>query len=323
MAARKIKTIAIDLGNIDIKGAMLDENGKLILKEFPNKVRTKKTLHPKAKALTKDGKTTYFGIGDLNNKSKKYNRNYLLEQVLVMTNELLPREEYVIVDLKLGLPPEQYWSDKALEDFKNNFEIDKEIKFRVGDDFERDDFKIVKFNSVKVYMEGYSAFKAVEAQGILKGKTKRIIGIDLGGGTCDVCDYEYDYDDECYYPNDPLTLENGLVDMAKEIATAINNANTNTVSPEQVEAALRNDLELIDNTYKLNDYKKAISHIENDMVTKIKDAYDLQTFETVEVLGLGGGFENFIKLTSGTMESDIEVSRELRKFGNAIGYLCQ
>lgn len=318
MAARKIYEIAVDLGNIEVKGAMMTDNEEVILKRFANKVTSRKTANPKAIKLEQNGEVLFLGVGDLNNKSKKYDRAYLEEQVLVMINELLPNQDYIMVDLKLGLPPQQYFSDVALDKFKNKFTLDKDIEFRVNGQYKK-----VKINSVKVFMEGYSAFKAIESQELLGKSKKRILGIDLGGGTLDVCDYEFDYDDNCFYPNEPMTIENGIVDMTKAIATAINDKNTDTVTAEQVEYAIRNNLDLIEDTYKLDDYKKAINHITNDIITKIQDFYGIQSFDLVQVLGLGAGFNNFNKLTNNAIKNDIVVSDELMKFGNAIGYLCQ
>lgn len=318
MSARKIYEVAIDLGNIEVKGAIMTDNEEIILKRFANKVTSRKTANPRAIKLEKNGEVLFFGVGDLNNKSKKYDRAYLEEQVLVMINELLPNEEYVVIDLKLGLPPQQYFSDVALDKFKSKFTLDKDIEFRVNSEYKK-----VKINSIKVYMEGYSAFKAIETQGLLGKSKKRILGIDLGGGTLDVCDYEFDYEDNCFYPNEPMTIENGIVDMTKAIATAINDKNTDTVTAEQVEYAIRNNLDLIEDTYKLDDYKKAINHITNDIITKIQDFYGIQSFDLVQVLGLGGGFNNFNKLTDNAIENDIVVSDELKKYGNAIGFLCQ
>lgn len=318
MAARKVYELGIDLGNIVNKGAMINESGEVILKKFANKVTSRKTANPKALKLERNGEVLFFGVGDLNNISKKYDRKYLEEQVLVMTNELLPNEEYVIIDLKLGLPPEQYFSDVAVEKFKNKFKTNEDIEFRINDKYKK-----VRINSVTVFMEGYSAFKAIESQRLLGKSKKRILSCDLGGGTLDVCDYEFDYDDECFYPNEPLTIECGIVNMTKAIATAINDKNTDTVTAEQVEYAIRNNLDLIEDTYKIDDYKKAINHLTNDIITKINDFYKIQSFELVQILGLGGGFDNFNKLTNNAINNDILVSDELKQFGNAIGYLCQ
>ena len=62
------------------------------------------------------------------------------------------------------------------------------------------------------------------------------------------------------------------------------------------------------------------------MIRQIKEEYKIQSFETVQILGLGGGFNNFNKLTNNSIsnnKNNIVVSDELKQFGNAIGYLCQ
>ena len=318
MAVRKIYEIGLDLGNILNKGALIKDSGEVVLKKFPNKVTSEKTINPRAIKLEKDGKVLYFGVGNLNNNSQKYNREYLEEQALVMINELLPSEEYVVVDLKVGLPPQQYLSDKALEEFKNKFTLNEEIECRINNEYKK-----IKINSVTVFMEGYSAFKAIEAQDLLGTSKKRILGIDVGGGTTDVCDYEFYYEDDCFYPNQPITISTGIVDITKAIATAINDKHTDTVTADQVEYAIKNNLELIEDTYRIDDYKYAIEHLVNNMTNQIKDIYKIQSFELVQILGLGGGFDNFNKLTNNVINNNIVVSDELKTFGNAIGYLCQ
>lgn len=321
MVARKIYDLSIDLGNIDNKGVFVDPQGELILESFPNKVTSKKSLNPKAIKLNKDGETLYFGVGDSNDNSKKFERKYLEEQALVMIDKLLPvgeYDDYVVVDLRLGLPPEQYQSDMALENFKSKFTVGKEIEYRIDDKYRK-----VKINSLKVYMECHSAFKAVEAQGLIGTSTKKILVMDIGGGTMDIIDYTFDPEDNCFYPNTPLTIEKGILDMTKSIAEAINNNNINTVTPESVEYSIRNGFELVDETYRISDYEYAISHIKNDIITKINNEFGIQSFELVQVMGLGAGFDNFNKLTNNSIDNHIKLPSQLKRFGNAIGFLCQ
>ena len=321
MVARKVYKIGLDLGNILNKGTLIEDSGEVVLRRFANKITSEKTINPRAIKLERNGRVLHFGVGDLNNNSQKYDREYLEEQALIMINELLPNEEYVVVDLKVGLPPTQYFSDQAVELFKNKFTTGEEIECRINNNYKK-----IKINSITVYMEGYSAFKAVEAQGLLGDSKQRILGLDIGGGTTDICDYTFDYEDNCFYPNKPVTIPIGIVNITKAIANAINDNNADTVTQDQVEYTIKNNLELIENTYKIDDYKYSIDHLVNDMIRQIKEEYKIQSFETVQILGLGGGFNNFNKLTNNSIsnnKNNIVVSDELKQFGNAIGYLCQ
>lgn len=323
MIVRATTEIAVDLGNIAIKGAMLDNNGALVLKKIPNKVTTdKRIMSSDAVKLEKDGELLFVGAGNLNNSSIKYDRNYLEQQVLVMISELFDEAkietDYIVADLKLGLPPKQYFSDSAVNSFKAKFTVGESIECRV-----RGKYKKIKINSLKVYMEGYSAYKSVESQGLLGESTRRIISLDVGGDTSDVCDYIFNQDRGQFDPQLPDTFDLGIVKLSKTIADEINDKNEDEITADQVEYAIRNDLELVESTYKLEDYMKKSDSLKKELIKQLKDSYKLVSFKSVNILGLGGGFDTFHKLLKDEFVNVIEVPELYKVYGNAIGYLCQ
>ncbi len=319
----RARELAIDLGNIAIKAAMIGDRGELVLKKIPNKVSTdKRMMSSDAVRLEKDGQLLFVGAGKLNNSSKKYDREYLEQQVLVAISEIYDEagidEDYINIDLKLGLPPEQYFSKSALDSFKNKFTIGESIECRI-----RDKYKKIKINSIGVYMEGYSAYKAVENQGLLGDSTRRIISLDVGGDTSDVCDYVFNMDKNKFDPQLPGTIEAGIVTLSKTIASDINDKNEDEITADQVEYAIRNNLDLVESTYKIDDYMKNADSLKKDLIKQIKETYKLVNFKSVAILGLGGGFDTFHKLIQDEFVHVIDVPEQLKIYGNAIGYLCQ
>lgn len=323
LARTKIRELGLDLGNIVIKGAMLDDNGELVLKKIPNKVTTdKRIMSSDAVKLEKDGELLFVGAGKLNNSSIKYDRNYLEQQALVMISEMFDEAkiegDYIAVDLKVGLPPKQYFSDSAVKSFKEKFTVGESIECRI-----RDKYRKIKINSLKVYMEGYSAYKAVESQGLLGNTTRRIISLDVGGDTSDVCDYIFNMERNQFDPQLPDTFDLGIVTLSKTIANEINDKNEDEITADQVEYAIKNDLELVEGTYKLEDYMKKSDSLKKDLIKQIKESYKLVSFKSVNILGLGGGFDTFHKLIKNEFVNVIEVPELYKIYGNAIGYLCQ
>ena len=323
---KRVREVSIDLGNIALKGAMIKDDGNVVLKTIPNKISTdKRMMNFDAVKLEVNGKLLFVGAGRLNNNSKKYDRDYLHEQALVMISELLDEAktndeeiDYIVVDLKLGLPPKQYFSDAALKAFKEKFTVGESIECRI-----RDKYKKIKINSLKVFMEGYSAFKAIEAQGYLNGSTRRLISLDIGGDTTDTCDYEFSTQRARYNPNLPDTIEIGIVTLSQLIANEINDRNEDEITADQVEYAIRNDFKLIEGIYNIDDYMKKADDLKKDLIKQIKDKYNLVNFKSVAILGTGGGFNTFYKLIKEDIVNVIEVPEELKVYGNAIGYLCQ
>ncbi|AUO78380.1 TPA: hypothetical protein KRE09_002339 [Clostridioides difficile] len=314
MKKEKVK-VAVDLGNSMLNSAAYIEK-ELILKKLPNKLQFEKTISPKARVMKKDGKVIYLGVGDLNNNVLKHTRKNLLEQVLVMIYEIFPDEDNLSVELITGLPPTQMFNEKYLKLFQDIFIQPGEIKITI--DGKQKTFEIL---NVDVKAEGYSGFISL----VDKITTKQnILGIDVGGSTTDLCNYEYDYEDDMYYPNVTDTIEKGIIDFETAIANKFNSKNGADIKISQIDVILRNDIDVIEyegSKYKLDDYIDAMYPIIDDMINKITNKFG--QLDGYYVVGIGGGYKTFNKYANQFISKQLEVDDDSRFYANVIGYLEQ
>lgn len=311
----KIVQIGIDLGNSMLKAATY-KKGEAVKVKLPNRIRFDKNVNPKAKVLTIDGKTIYLGIGDLNNNVLKHTRTNLLEQTLVMINELYPEENNIKVDLKLGLPPEQLFNDVFLKEYQDKFPIGKDLDFTIDKKSKK-----VNINSIEVNAEGYSGFVHIVDD---IDEKQDILSIDVGGGTIDLCNYIYDYEDEMYYPDVTCTIEQGVIPYAEEIAKLFNNTHGADIDQRQIDNILKNNLEYIDYkgaTYPIRDYLKALNPMVSSALNTITNKYG--TLDKYIVVGMGGGYKTFNRIAKDHISKQIEIDEETQFYANALGYLEQ
>lgn len=310
-------TVSVDLGNSMLNGATYID-GELKLAKLPNKLQFEKTINPKARVMTKDGNTLYFGVGGLNNNVLKHTRGYLLDQVLVMIHELYPDKECLGVELRTGLPPTQLFNPKYLEAFQNIFDVRGEIEYKINGRY-----KNVTITSVEVYAEGYSGFIALSED--IK-TTQNVLSIDVGGGTTDLCSYKYDYEDDMYYPDVADTVEGGVIDFAEAIANKFNASHEKgaDIKADYIDVLLKNNLDVIkydEKEYSLSDYIDAINPIVDDMLNKITNKYG--QLDGYYIVGLGGGYKTFNKHAHQFISQQLESDEEAQFYANVIGYLEQ
>lgn len=312
----KIVSIGIDLGNSMLKATKI-EDGKKVRVKIPNRIEYSETLNPKARKVDFNGSTIYIGVGELNNNVLKHTRKHLLEETLLMVHELYPMEQELRVELKLGLPPQQYFNKSYLNEFEQLFPISKEFKY-----FVNGISKKVIFNSLTVNVEGYSAFVSnVEAIGDIK---QDILSIDVGGGTTDLCNYSWDYDDEMYYPNKTLTISNGVIDFGEEIASYFNEQENADIESSLIDSLLKNNNEYIEyknNKYKLQDYLVSLKPMTTDMLNKITNKFG--SLDRYVIVGTGGGYKTFNKMIYSEISKEIHLDEDSQFFGNCDGYLEQ
>lgn len=311
----KIVKASLDLGNSMLKGATYID-GKAIVCKLPNKIQFNKTVNPKARVFEIDGNIMYVGVGKLNNNVLKHTRKYLLEQALVMIHELYPNDSELKVDLKLGLPPEQLFNDSYLKEYENLFPTSKVFNYSVGGTSKK-----VTINSVEVFAEGYSAFVNLVDEITSK---QDIISIDVGGGTTDLCNYSWDYEDEMYYPDETYTIKKGIINFSEEIAKYFNNKESADIQKEFIDNLLKNDIEVIEyegKEFKLSDYLVSLSPMIDDMMNDITNKFG--KLDRYIVVGIGGGYKTFNRMMNNQIKKEIEIDSEKQFYANALGYLEQ
>lgn len=311
----KLVQVGIDLGNSMLKGATF-KKGKAETVKLPNRIRFDKNVNPKAKVMEIDGKTIYLGIGALNNNVLKHTRTNLLEQVLVIINELYPEESDLKVDLNLGLPPEQLFNDVFLKKYQDKFPVGKDIEFTINKNSKK-----VYINSLDVKAEGYSGFVHIVDD---IDEKQDILSIDVGGGTIDLCNYIYDYEDEMYYPDVTYTIETGIIPFAEEIAKLFNSVHGADIDQRQIDNILKNALDVIEykgNEYKVEDYLKALNPLVDSIMNEITNKYG--TLDKYIVIGLGGGYNTFHRMIEHLISKEIKLDSETQFYANALGYLEQ
>lgn len=311
----KVVKVSLDLGNSMLKGATYID-GKAVVCKLPNKIQFNKTVNPKARVFEMNGNTMYVGVGKLNNNVLKHTRKHLLEQSLVMINELYPNDSELKVDLKLGLPPEQLFNDSYLQEYENLFPTSKVFNYSIGGISKK-----VTINSVEVFAEGYSAF--VNLVNEITSK-QDIISIDVGGGTTDLCNYSWDYEDEMYYPDETDTIKKGIIDFSEEIAKYFNNKESADIQKEFIDNLLKNDIEVIEyegKEFKLSEYLVALNPIIDDIMNDITNKFG--KLDRYIVVGIGGGYKTFNRMINDKIKKEIEIDSEKQFYANALGYLEQ
>ena len=311
----KVVKASLDLGNSMLKGATYID-GKAVVCKLPNKIQFNKTVNPKARVFEMDGNRMYVGVGKLNNNVLKHTRKYLLEQALVMIHELYPNDSELKVDLKLGLPPEQLFNESYLKEYENLFPTSKVFNYSIGGTSKK-----VTINSVEVFAEGYSAFVNLVDEITSK---QDIISIDVGGGTTDLCNYSWDYEEEMYYPDETDTIKKGIIDFSEEIAKYFNNKESADIQKEFIDNLLKNDVEVIEyegKEFKLSDYLVSLNPIIDDMMNDITNKFG--KLDRYIVVGIGGGYKTFNRMMNNQIKKEIEIDSEKQFYANALGYLEQ
>lgn len=309
--------VAVDLGNSMLNAATYID-GELKLAKLPNKLQFEKTISSKARKMDINGNTIFLGVGNLNNNVLKHTRKNLLEQVLVMIHELYPDKECLGVELVTGLPPTQMFNEKFLETFQDMFDNKGEIEFKVNGKF-----KNIVITSVEVFAEGYSGFISLVDK---INTTQNVLSIDVGGSTTDLCNYEFDYEDEMYYPDKVDTIPKGLIDLEGAIADKFNASHNKgaDIKIDHIDAILKNNLDVIKyegKEYPLEDYIDAINPIVDDMLNIITNKFG--QLDGYYIVGLGGGYKTFNRYANKYISKQLQADEDDQFYANVIGYLEQ
>lgn len=308
---------SVDLGNLELKASGFNEKDEMIMSTLPNLVETRETLNPLAKMIEFNDRKIFLGCGTRNNNILKHKRDFLVEQVLAMTCVLYPNNDKMEVNLKLGLPPEQYIQQKYQKELLDKFELGKEYEFKL-DGKE----KSIIITNIQICIEGYSAFVALAED--LEYNGRDLLVIDIGGGTSDACSFSYDFDTEQFIPGVPTTAPTGCIDMINKITTKINSLNGADIKDEQVDVYIRRDKDELlygDTTYKISEHIDIAKDTANLIYNKFTNQYG--SLDNYMVILVGGGHKLFNKLIGDKISNQLEISNTDRFYANVIGFALQ
>lgn len=307
----------VDLGNLHIKATGFNENDELIMDTIPNLVETRETLNHLAKMIELGGRKIFLGCGTKNNNVLKHKRDFLVEQVLAMTCTLYPEYDNLSVNLKLGLPPEQYSQKLYQEELLNKFEIGKNYNFKI-DGKEKN----VVISDIKICIEGYSAFVALAENIEYAGRDLLII--DVGGGTSDACSFTYNFDIEQFVPGTPVTAASGCIDMIEKIKNKMNSVHGGDIKENQIDAYIRKDKDELlhgNDIYRISEHIDAAKDTANLIYNKFVNVYG--SLDSYLVVLVGGGYKLFDKMVGDKISNQLQLSEVDRFYANAIGFALQ
>lgn len=307
----------VDLGNLHIKAVGFNEVDEMIMESMPNLVETRETLNPKAKMIEFAGRRIFLGCGTKNNNVLKHKRDFLVEQVLAITCALYPENDKMEVNLKLGLPPEQYTQQKYQKELLDKFKLGNEYKFKL-DGKE----KSITIANIQICIEGYSAFVALAEDIEYSGRDLLIM--DIGGGTSDACSFSYDFDAEQFIPGVPTTATKGCIDMISKITTEMNSLHGADIKDNQVDVYIRKNRDEIlygDTTYKISEHMDVAKDIANLIYNQFTNQYG--SLDNYMVILVGGGYKLFNKLIGDKISNQLDLPDTERFYANAIGFSLQ
>lgn len=315
---------SIDFGNRKTKGARYNEQGELVLANIDNRVQAHASIDKlNSRTIEYNGKTLIVGVGELNNNIYKHTRDFIMEQTLVMLNELFPNEHTLKVKLKTGIPADHFFNVSYVENFKEKFITNKWIEYKVTDvnDVNNMITKRVYIESVVIGAEGYSAFVAM---GNKLGIRQKLLIVDVGGGTTDLCSFEYQYETKSYKPVNVLTIDKGVIDLTSEITNYMNDMESADISYDQIDYLLRNNIPVVEygaEELVIADYMHIIEPTVSKMINKITNKFG--QLNGYFIAGVGGGYSTFNAIANKYIKSSIDVDDTIKFYANCIGYLKQ
>lgn len=307
----------LDLGNFNLKGVGFDEEGNMVMVTLPNLVETRNTLNHLAKMIEINGRKLFLGCGNANNKVLKHKRDFMLEQVLTMTCMLYPNFDNMKVSLKIGLPPEEFSKLAYQKALLENFPTGVAYNFKLeGKE------KNIIIDSVKICIEGYSAFVAIADD--VKYSGRDLIVVDIGGGTTDACSFSYNFDMEQFVPGRPITVPSGNINLISDITNKINSLDGADISSLQIDTYIRKNIDTVEFanfTYNINEHISSAKDSADLIFSRLENEYG--SLDKYEVILVGGGSKLFNMLMSDKINKKLNLEEEIMYYSNAIGFALQ
>lgn len=306
--ANNVKNLGLDMGNSTICVAGIDEKGEIV-KAYTNSVYSLDTALISGDIIECKGIKLALGVGQatLSNVDKT-NREYIEHQILWAVNQMYGSGTHYI-NLGVGLPISIYKAKK--EEFTEKLKGFGTIEGAING-------KEISVNlvDVKVQAEGYSALKVL-TQHIDKDNTTLII--DIGMKTTDVLLIEWD--GSKFIITNYGTTNIALCDMYKVLQDKIASEGVE-VTIEQIDKKLQSNKPVIrteKGEFNLVEHLGDTVHICRDIMKDIENKFGKTILH--DKIFVGGGSEKFLEAIGGKVRNNVKVDRELRWYGNAVGYL--
>ena len=299
--------------NIEIqtKVVNLNEGNTYVCRKFDNKVQTTRTGSPREIRYQEEGSTeVIFGTGKLQNNKLKHEREFLLQQALIMASKLVDDRKFS-TNIRVALPPTEFFNDEYVEKYKSRFPLGVH-KFTIAGEP-----KEIEILDVNVLMEGYSAFVSILPN--IK-TTNNLLVFDLGGGTLDCIEVIYDRREKAFMPNRAESIRKGAIDLYECITNDIN-SNGNSVKLEWVESAIDDKEDMINSRHSikanLGSAKVELKSMLNEIANKLEC-----TLAEYDIVCVGGGTTIF-KMLYDNPEHILDIGLDDTLFSNATGMLEQ
>lgn len=202
MNKKMIKTIAIDMGNYNIK-----TNNNVIFKSAYEEYNYKNEIL-NDDVLIFNNKKYVIGKGEFDNTKVKSQKKNTIPLFLNALYKSLNGSEYAEINVVVGLPLKQHQNKQIVKDIKQMYGGLFEFKYSTNG-IVKD--IIYNVNSVRVFPECLGAFYSINEE--MNGRD--ILLIDIGGGTTNIAlfiDGEYD---------DSITLDFGTIDIIRKITDKV------------------------------------------------------------------------------------------------------
>ena len=305
--AKNVKNIGIDLGNSTICVAGMGADGNIV-NAYTYSIYSTDTALMSGDIIECRGAKIALGVGQstLTNVDKT-NREYIEHQILWAVNAVYGAGTHYI-NLGTGLPISIYKAKK--EEFAQKLRGLGTIEGVVNG-------KEISVNIVdeKVIAEGYAAIKPLSPY-IDKDNTTLII--DVGMKTTDVLLIEWDGKFKIVNYG---TVNIALYDMYKVLQEKIA-AEGVEVTIEQIDRKFNSNKPVIrteKGEFNLDDHLSDTNGVCRDIMKDIENKFGKTVLH--DKVFVGGGAEKFLKAVSGRIRNNVEVSSEIRWYGNCRGYL--
>ena len=306
--ANNVKNLGLDMGNSTICVAGIDDKGEIV-KAYTNSVYSLDTALMSGDIIECKGTKLALGVGQTTlSNIDKTNREYIEHQILWAVNQLYGSGTHYI-NLGVGLPISIYKAKK--EEFKEKIKGFGTIEGVVNG-------REMSANlvDVNVQAEGYGALKIL-TQYIDKDNTTLII--DIGMKTTDVLLIEWN--GSKFIITNYGTINIALYDMYKVLQDQIASEGVE-VTIEQIDKKFQSNKPVIrteKGDFNLQEHLKDTLPICRDIMKDIENKFGKTILH--DKIFVGGGAEKFLEAVEGKVRNNVEVDRELRWYGNVVGYL--